>query len=128
MTTKDIIIAFLIHLVIPLIGLLYFLKISIQMKKEKIVAVPLISLFIIFATYGSLLLIMLISVFWRWSGMASLGMLYLILGAPILMGLIAFRYQKKKGISKYHNWTFISSACYFVIAPITFLLAILRDL
>jgi len=128
MSAKEIIVASLIHLIIPLIGLAFYFKINFRMKDDKIENAPIISLFFIFATYGCLLLILLTSVFWHWSAMASLGMFYLILGAPIIMGLIAFRYQKKKSTSKYHNWTFISSACYFIIAPITFLLVCLKEL
>lgn len=121
-------IAFLIHLVIPLMGLFFFLKISLQMNKEKIANAPLTSLFIIFVTYLILLLVTLTSILQTSYEMTTLGAFYLILAAPILMGLIAFNYQKKKGISKYHNWTFISSACFFVIAPITFLLISLKEL
>ena len=119
MTAKEIAIALTIHLIIPLIGLLYFIKIAKQMKMENIETATIIELFIIISTYGGLLLVALTAIFWRWSGMASLGTFYLILGAPIVMGLIAYRNREKKSISKYHNWAYASGLLYFAIAPVT---------
>jgi len=64
------------------------------MKKDNIQNKPEVELFMIFATYGGLLLVILTELFWKWSGMASLGTFYLILGAPIVMGLIFYRHNK----------------------------------
>jgi hypothetical protein len=122
MTAKEIIIALTIHLIIPLIGLLYFLRLRKQMKRENIQNAPTTELFIIFATYGGLLLIVLTTLFWQWSGMASLGTFYIILGAPIAMSIIAYKYRHLKTISKYHNWIYLSGLLYFVIAPVTIFL------
>ena len=66
----------------------------------------------------------LTTLFWQWSGMASLGTFYLILGAPILLGLIANNLKKIRNNSKHHQWIYKLSISYFVIAPITFLLLI----
>ena len=120
MTVKEIIIALIIHLLIPLAGLIYFLRLKRRMKNENIVNAPTAELFVIFATYGGLLLVTLTTLFWQWSGMASIGTFYLILGAPIAMGLIAYRHRKTKANSKYHNWTYIFGLLYFAIAPVTF--------
>jgi hypothetical protein len=120
MTSIDIIIALTIHLILPLVGLLYFLRLRNQMKNKNIPIAPTAELFIIFSTYGILLLVALTTLFWRWSGMASLGTFYLILAAPIVMGIIAYRNRKTKTISKYHNLTYTSGLLYFVIAPVTF--------
>jgi hypothetical protein len=120
MTTKEIIIAFTIHLIIPLMGLLSFLQLKHKMKRENIQNAPTTELFIIFATYGGLLLIVLTALFWQWSGMASLGLFYLILGAPIAMGFIAYTQREQKTISTLHNWVYNSSLLYFIIAPVTF--------
>jgi hypothetical protein len=92
MTAKEIIIALMIHLIIPSVGLFYFLRLKKQMKSENIENALIQELFLIFATYGGLLLILLTTLFWKWSGLASLGMFYLILGAPIIMGIIANSY------------------------------------
>jgi len=128
MTTKETVAASLVHLAIPLTGLICYLRIIMQMKREKIEKAPIISLFFIFATYGCLLFVLLTTLFWHWSDMSSLGTFYLILGSPIIMGLIAYRYQKKKETSRYHNWTFIYSACYFIIAPFLFFLLTLKNM
>lgn len=95
------------------------------MKKQDIPNAPTAELFIIFSTYGGLLLVVLTTLFWLWSGMASLGVFYLILAAPIIMGIIAYRHRKTRTISKYHNWTYISGLLYFVIAPVTFIVLFL---
>ena len=113
MTIAEIIIALTIHLLLPLIGLFYFIRLRTRMKKEEIQNAPIIELFIIFATYGGLLLVTLTTLIWKWSGMASLGTFYLILGAPVAMGIIAYRHRKKKNDTKYHKWTYLSGILYF---------------
>jgi hypothetical protein len=120
MTVKESIIALSLHLILPLTGLLCFLRLKKQLKKENIPNAPTTELFLIFATYGGLLLVVLTTLFWQWSGVASLGTFYLILAAPIVMGIIAYRHRQTKSISKYHYWTHISGLLYFVIAPVIF--------
>ncbi len=122
MTIGEIIIALTIHLLLPLIGLFYFIRLRARMKNEEIQNSPIIELFIIFATYGGLLLVVLAALIWKWSGMASLGTFYLILGAPVAMGIIAYRHRKTKRDTKYHKWTYLSGLLYFAIAPVTFLI------
>lgn len=122
MTKAEIIIALTIHLFLPLIGLIFFIRLRAKMKKEEIQNAPIIELFIIFATYGGLLLVILTTLLWKWSGMASLGSFYLILGAPIVMGIIAYRHRKTKKDSKYHKWTYLSGILYFIITPLVILI------
>ena len=97
------------------------------MKSENIQNAPTVELFIIFSTYGGLLLVTLTTLFWQWSAMASLGASYLIIGAPIAMGIIAYRHRNTTTISKYHKWTYLSGLLYFVIAPMTFFLLFLAS-
>jgi hypothetical protein len=118
----EIIIFIVIHVVIPVLGLIWYISIVGKMKKENIVERPIMALFVLFATYGGLLVMALTSLFWYWSGMASLGMAYLILLAPIVMLVFALVYYKKRNISKYHVWIFNASWLYFIIAPWTFLI------
>ncbi|KQN38301.1 hypothetical protein ASE92_02380 [Pedobacter sp. Leaf41] len=120
MTTKEIIIVLVIYVILPLIGLLYSLMLIRQIKNEEILNAPIPELLMVFVTYGGLLLVVLTTLLWKWSGMASVGSLYLTLVAPIFMGLIAYRHRQTKTISKYHNWTYISGLLYFIIAPLTF--------
>jgi hypothetical protein len=120
MTTMDIIIALTIHLIVPLSGLLYFLKLRKQMHRDNIENAPTRDLFLVFCTYGGLLLVALTALFWKWSGLASLGTFYLILAAPIIMGVIAYRNRSKVEISKYHLIVFRAGLLYFLFAPLTF--------
>lgn len=121
MTTLEIIIALTIHLLLPLIGLFYFIRLRARIKKEKIKKAPILELLIIFTTYGGVLLVTLTALFWKWSGMASIGTFYLILVAPIVMGIISYRHRKTKVNSYYHKWTYLSGILYFAVAPVTFL-------
>ena len=72
----------------------------------------------IFANYGGLLIVVLTGLFWYASGMATLGVFYLILIAPIIMGAIAYRNRHAKTFSKYHKWTYILGLAYAVIVPV----------
>ena len=114
----EIIIAIIIHLIIPIIGIMFFIDLVRKMRFEKVENPPVIELFLIFATYGGLLLVILTSLFWKWSGMASIGTFYLIIIAPIIMGIISYKTHKNKTISKYHNWFYKVSLSYYIIAPI----------
>ena len=96
MTINEIISAVLIHLLIPLTGLLFYLRLIKLIKKENIENPPTVDLFFIFSTYGGLLLVTLTVLFWKWSGLASLETYYFILGAPIVMGIIGYRNHKNK--------------------------------
>ena len=120
MTLKQTIIALIIHLFLPLSGLFWFLVLKRKMKRDNVVQAPIIELFVVFATYGGLLLVALTTYFWEWSGMASLGIFYLILGAPIAMAIIALKQRKFRDNSKYHRWAYRAGLFYFVIAPLTF--------
>lgn len=125
MSDTEITIAIGIHFVIPLIGLLYYLWIISQMRKNRVPQAPAIELFIIFSTYGGLLLTILTTLFWKWSLMASLGSVYLILVAPIIMAIIVFKHNKTRSISTYHNGVYVSGLLYFIVVPVTFLLLFL---
>jgi len=115
MTTIEIVIPLIIYFIIPLSGLLFFLQLKKRMKRENVQNRPTIELFIIFATYGGVILVVLTDLFWYWSGMASLGVFYLIFGAPIVMGVIAYRHRHIRTISKYHKWIYILALAYFIV-------------
>ena len=127
MELKKIIIGLVIHLFVPLVGLLCFISLKRKMENENIVKAQIFQLFIVFVTYGGLFLVSLTTLFWEWSGLASLGTFYLVLGAPILMGLIANKQRKVKNNSKYNKWIYNSGILYFIIAPLTFIILFLID-
>lgn len=120
MELKKIIIGLLIHLVVPLVGLLCFINLKRKMKNENIEKSLIFQLLIIFATYGGLLIILLTTLFWEWSGLASLGTFYLVFCAPLLMVLIAQKQRKVKINSKYNKLIYYSGILYFIIAPLMF--------
>ncbi len=111
----------LIHVVIPLIGIMAYRNLVRKIKRENIPEPPIWSLFFVFATYGSLLVMILSSFMGHWSGMASLGAAYLVLVAPFIMGLVVLRIYEFKPLSKYHRAVFKAAALYFVILPILLL-------
>jgi hypothetical protein len=80
--------------------------------------------FVLYATYAGLLMVALTSIFWYWSGMASAGCFYLVLVAPILMAVIAYRNRKKRFISPYYMLAYKAGWMYFIIAPLTFFLLV----
>jgi len=125
MDLKEGLAAVLIHLVIPLSGLIYYYILYNKMKDEEIEHPPFKEIFILFATYGGLLLVILTTFFWFWSGMASLGFFYLLIGAPIVLGFIGTSLNTKKEISPYHYWSYKAAVWYFAIGPLSLLVLFL---
>lgn len=81
---------------------------------------PVAEIFLLFFTYGGLLMVAYTTLFWEWSGAASLGVFYLLLGAPIVTLVIALRQFKKRSISKYHKWSYYLALLYLGITPLFF--------
>jgi len=108
------IIPIFIYFVIPIIGLIFYIKLCIEMHKE-IKLPPYIGLFLIFLIYGDMLQIIFTALFWKWSGLASIGTLFLILIAPILLPCTGLLYQKQKDSSIYHKCVYILSVNYIFI-------------
>jgi len=117
MSTGEVLVAIVIYLIVPLLGMGTYLLLVKRMLREDITNPPIIELFVIFAIYGAVLLIALTSLFWVWSGAASLGTLFLVFGAPIVMGFIAYRTRKRKNKSRYHQWTYALGWSYLVFLP-----------
>ena len=120
-TPKEEIRFLIIHIFVPLAGLWYFLRLKNRMEEEYVEKPPVIELFIVFMNYGGIVLMVLTSLFWYWSAMASLATFYLYLVAPIPMGIIAYRQWKRRKISKYHKWTYILGLTYLIIVLAMFI-------
>ena len=112
----EIVKALLIHLVVPAVGLQWFLWLRDDMRAEQVENPPIIPFFIIFATYGGLLLVILTTLFWYWSGMASLGLAYLLFLAPVVMLILAWRLYPQRKLSRFHKAAFVASICYVGVA------------
>lgn len=111
----------------PPIGIAAYLFVVRKMRKEQIAKPPIKELFIIFATYGTLLIISLISINNDWSGAASLGAFYLLIVAPILLFSIAYLRFRERKLSVYHRWTFWVSVSYFIVFPVILIILLVLD-
>lgn len=120
--TIEIFIVVTIYFTIPVMALILYFRLVKQIRDKRVTNPPFTDLFIIFGTYGGLLLVTFTSLFWIWSGMASVGIFYLILLAPVIMGLIAWRNYKRRRISIYHNASFILGLTYIGIVPLIFVI------
>jgi len=118
----SLVVPFVIYFVIPLIGLVSYINLRKRIVKRELSNPPTADMFWIFFTYGGLLTVILTSLFWKWSGMASLGFLYLILLAPVVMAIISYRQYKNRKTSIFHQWMLYLGVLYFVIAPLSFFL------
>ncbi len=78
--------ALFVHLLAPLLGLGAYARLCKKLREQGAPTVFLIELFLIFFCWGGLLMVILTSLFWQWSGMASLGCAFLLFIAPFLMG------------------------------------------
>ena len=115
-------IAIAVHLLLPLLGLVVFWLLRRKMLREKVKYAPVIDLFLIFATYGGLLLVVYTTYWWKWSGMASIGAAYLVVLAPIVMLVIGYRQYSNRSLSHYHAWVFTLALLYFILAPLVFII------
>ncbi|QNF33196.1 hypothetical protein HUW51_10830 [Adhaeribacter swui] len=113
----------LIHVITPIIGLLGYLFLKKRILKESIENPPLIDLFFIFSIYGGILLIILTELFWKWSGMASLGAFFLTIPGFVIMAIIGYRNYKLRHISMYHKMSYLCGLAYCIIMPLTILTA-----
>jgi hypothetical protein len=117
--------AILINLVVPVAGVWLFLRLRRRMLNAEIEEAPVIPLFILFATYGGLIIALLTALFCCWSGMATLGLAYLLLVAPVVMPALAIVFYRRRRLSSYHAAVFWLSAGY---VPGLFLLGVARVL
>jgi hypothetical protein len=82
--------AIAINLLVPLLGVVIFALLCRKMRRTHVPAPPFFSYFVLFATFGGWLMVCLTALFWKWSGLASLGVFSLILVAPFVTAGMAF--------------------------------------
>ena len=51
-------------------------------------------------------MILLTGLFWSWSGMASIGALFLTFISPFIATVIAFGLRRVRSLSAFHRWAF----------------------
>ena len=111
----ELLIPLFIYLVVPLIGLFIFRRNFADVDNSVIYAVSLINT----AHFGGWFLFLLTSLFWYWSGMATLGFFYLIFIAPILsVGLLIYIFSEEN-LTNY-RYALITSILYSPFAILLF--------
>jgi hypothetical protein len=116
----EVIIPIIIYFVVPFLAFLLLIGLIWKMMAESIEKPPIIALSISLMNYSVLLILGLTSIFWKWSGMASIGSAYQFTLAPILMAFVSYRYYKKKELSFYHLLSYRSGIFYFLAIPVLF--------
>jgi len=109
-----------IHLLVPMLGVIVFALLCRWMQRTHIQSPPFLSYFILFATFGGWLMVCLTALFWKWSGMASLGVFALILVAPVVTAGVAFSLRNRRTLSAFHRSAYIASLAYSVLALTAF--------
>jgi hypothetical protein len=82
------------------------------MRKENVPSPPFIPWLILFSAFGGVVVMALTALFWEWSGMASLGMLYLGGGAPFATAVTALGLRNQRSLSSYHRRAYVSAIAY----------------
>jgi hypothetical protein len=115
-SVNELITAIGIHLLVPLLGVIFFAVICRRMQRTQIPSPPFVSYFILFATFGGWLMVCLTALFWKWSGTASLGVFGLVSVAPFVTAGIAFNLRKRRTLSAFHRGAYIASIGYSCLA------------
>ena len=118
MTSSEINTAITIHLLVPAAGVVAYLALCRRLFVAGASPMFLAQLFLLFVCYGGALLVVLTSLFWHWSGMASVGVFFLILAAPILLFPVLLSLWKQKSHSFAHRMAFRACAGYYILIAV----------
>jgi hypothetical protein len=108
-----------VHILVPLFGVIGFASLCRRMWRTHVPTPPVFSYFILFVTFGGWLMVCLTALFWRWSGMASLGIVYLILIAPFATAGIAFALRNHRALSGFHQAAYLAALAYSAATVMT---------
>jgi hypothetical protein len=109
-----------INLLVPLLGVISLVWLCRKMRRMLVQSPPFFTYFILFLTYGGWLMVVLTGLFWRWSGMASLGTFYLLLIAPLVTAAAAFSLRNRRTLSGFHRTAFIASIAHSGLMSMAF--------
>ena len=101
-----------LFLIIPMIGIAFYVWLCAIMSKRDIPEPPYLIYFVLFAHGGVWLLLLLTSWLNGWSGMSSLGAFYLMFISPLVAGACVFALWDMRRDSPFHKWAFRFSAAY----------------
>jgi hypothetical protein len=114
MNASEIIMAITIHLLVPAAGMAVYLLLSRRLLAAGASLLFLAQLLLLFVCYGGLLLVVLTVSFWEWSGMASAGFFFLLLGAPVLLLPVSISLSKAR-TSYAHRMAFRACIAYYLL-------------
>ena len=112
MSTDDALRAILIHVVTPVAGLALYAALCFRMRRRGVVDPPYLSFLFLFGTLGGWLLVGLTLLFWSWSGMASVGAIYLLFVSPFIAAAVAVITYPERSQSPFHRGAFVLCVCY----------------
>jgi len=105
-------IPFIIYACVPLLGVANCMRIVRRLRVDPGPPPPILAIVVLHVLYGGLLVVLLTDRFWRWSGMASVGMAVLLLvGCPWAV-VQAWRLMRGAGASRYHRIAAVLSWLY----------------
>jgi hypothetical protein len=107
-----------IYILVPITGALAFLALIRKMRSKGVVSPPEIPMFILFFTFGGWLEVLLTAWLWEWSGLASIGMLYLILIAPVITAVMSWQLRSTLKLSVFHRLAFYAGGTYSCVITI----------
>lgn len=114
MSASEIITAITIHLLVPAAGVVGYLLLCRRLLATGASFLFLAQLLLLFVCYGGGLLVVLTSLFWEWSGMASVGCFFLMLGAPVLLLPVSISLRKARA-SFAHRVAFRACMIYYFL-------------
>ena len=125
MPLSKIIVGVGINLVVPFLGVVAFILFCQWMWKTRIQSPPFFSYFILFSIFGGWLVVLLTALFWESSGMAALGLFYLVLIAPFATAVVAWCLRRRRALSSFHRSAFIICIGYSILIPAIILILLL---
>ena len=109
---RSVLAPFAIYILLPALGVAVYLVLIWRMRRIGVPSPPRLAYFVLFFTVGGWLQVLLTVWLWEWSGMASLGVFYLIIIAPLLTSLIAWRLRRQRTLSAFHKCAFLLCGLY----------------
>ena len=103
---------FAIYIFLPALGVAVYLFLIQHMRRTGVASPPTIAYFLLFFTVGGWLQVLLTAWLWEWSGLASLGVFYLIFIAPFLTAFTAWRLRLQRAVSTFHKCAFLLCGLY----------------
>lgn len=122
----EILTALFIHLLVPTAGVCGYVLLYRKLRRQGAADLFLAQLFLIFFCWGGWLMLVMTSLFWRWSALASLGAAFLVFIAPVVMGIIGVCLAKTPNASTAQRMAKTACFSYFGALACLIIPAMLR--